>query len=286
MRVLKWLFHPVNLLIVIVLVALYINRQTLFPELSESPEVKQLVSRFDSVIETLDQGVSQLSGEASAVVPEDDTDAADSGETGIPVNVAEPPQEQAAPVAMADESTAQSSGRYDDLPEMRAVEPDSMAEQSRPLPQSSPDTTDALAPETASADVSSQAARVDGNAKSAVAETGAVGEESPLVIWQAARLAAWNGEAESAIESYRALIALQPANYDAYGEMGNVLLRKGDTEAAAEAYYQAALLLTKSDYPQVAWRVLDIVSRLDQEKASELYQAIRQQQISSAQPRR
>jgi hypothetical protein len=65
-----------------------------------------------------------------------------------------------------------------------------------------------------------------------------------------------------------------------------VLLRKGDTGAAAEAYYQAALLLTESDYPQVAWRVLDIVSRLDQEKANELYQAIRQQQISSAQPRR
>lgn len=286
MRVLKWLFHPVNLLIVIVLVALYINRQTLFPELSESPEVKQLVSRFDSVIETLDQGVNQLSGEANGGGPEDDTDAAGSGETGIPVNVAEPPQEQAAAVAMAEEGTAHSSGRYDDLPEMRAVEPDSMAEQPRPVPQSSADMTDALPSETPGGDVTSQVTRVDVKAESADTEAGTADEESPLAIWQAARQAAWNGEAESAIESYRALTVLQPDNYDAYGEMGNVLLRKGDTEAAAEAYYQAALLLTKSDYPQVAWRVLDIVSRLDQEKASELYQAIRQQQISSAQPRR
>lgn len=294
MRALKWLFHPVNLLIIVVLVALYINRQTLFPELAESPEVKQLVSRVDGVIASLNNNIAELKESVQEPVPADPSAESELSPTSAPTPAPEQsPGPDAAANAGQDEdaqghapapAVAPPAQRFDDLPEMRPIGPVGESEPSQQVEQElppagpqQPAAAAAVAPQRAGESSADSQAIGTGQAKPS-------GE--PLAIWKAARRAAWEGNTEQAVEHYRALIALQPENFDAYGELGNVLLRRGDNEAAAEAYAEAAMLLTRSNYPQVAWRVLDIVSRLDQERASRLYQAMREQQLSAAQPRR
>lgn len=268
MRVLKWVFHPVNLLIVIVLVALYINRQTLFPELSNSPEVQQLVGRVDSVIDAIDEGVTAISADVvERVAPEETPDNA----------TAEGRAETS--VTAADSSVETPQPRFDDLPTMEATPAEAIlleeaAEEQQPDPAEMADSEENT---DRSAAVVTEAPSESSGAEESAGE--------PMALWREARRAAWAEQPERAVEQYRALIALQPDNYDAYGEMGNVLLRMGEREAAVDAYSRAAMLITRSDYPQVAWRVLEIVARLDREKGNELYEAIRRQQISSARPR-
>jgi tetratricopeptide (TPR) repeat protein len=96
-------------------------------------------------------------------------------------------------------------------------------------------------------------------------------------LWYQARFAAWNGDAPQAIGRYREIIALQPGNPDAYGEMGNVMLRLGDREGAAEAYYQAAQRLAKAGNPMMAWQLLDVIAGLSPARADQLYRELRQQ---------
>jgi tetratricopeptide (TPR) repeat protein len=291
---LKWLFHPVNLLIIVVLVALYINRQTLFPELAESPEVKQLVSRVDGVIASLNNNIAELKESVQEPAPTAPAAEPEVTPTSEPVAGQSTGRDAAAIAGQQEDAghalapaTAPPAQRFDDLPEMRPIEP---VGESEP-PQQAQQEAEALPPPepqqpaTAASPAPQRAA--ESSAYSQAAGTGqAKSAGEPLAIWKAARRAAWEGNPEQAVEHYRALIALQPDNYDAHGELGNVLLRRGDSEAAAEAYAEAAMLLTRSNYPQVAWRVLEIVSRLDQERASRLYQAMREQQLSAAQPRR
>jgi len=293
-RALKWLFHPVNLLIIVVLVALYLNRQTLFPELAESPEVRQLVSRVDGVITSINNSVAELQNSVEGEVdievadtaqapPDPAVSSAEKESQHTSANSEHGVQQEQAPLT----AQAPTSPSFDDLPDMRAVEPEAANEPAKQAAQEE----EAVSPveetklETVVEQLPLNAGGSDRDMQAAGAERATPAAE-PLALWKAARRAAWAGKSEAAVEHYRALIALQPDNYDAYGELGNVLLRQGEREAAAEAYYQAAMRLTRSNYPQVAWRVLDIVSRLDQEKASQLYQAMREQQLSSAQPRR
>lgn len=115
----------------------------------------------------------------------------------------------------------------------------------------------------------------------AVADT----EKDSAVIWYRARLAAWEGQWDDALNHYQRLIALQPGNFDAYGEMGNVYLLMGEVEQAVTAYYQAALRMSEAGYPRIAWHVQAIVARLDQDRSEQLYQALRRQQLNAAKPR-
>lgn len=270
MRILKWLFHPVNLFIIVVLVALYINRQTLFPELSESPEVKQITNRVDSVIDTLNETVSTLSQQNTAA-PAEETESVTEVVTAD--DKTDVPEQSAAEPAT--ESVVSEAG--DDMPQVPTVDPqDIPPQQAQSLSQ----------PESAQPAVSEDVT-ADNAMQSSVSEPDidkSGDQAKPIEVWEAARRSAWQGDSQLAIEKYRSLIAIQPDNYDAYGELGNVLLRNGDTDAAVDAYYQAALLLSQSHYPQVAWRVLDIVSRLDQKKGQELYEAMRKQQLGAAHP--
>ncbi len=94
---------------------------------------------------------------------------------------------------------------------------------------------------------------------------------SPEQIWQEARLAAWQGNPSKAIMYYRRLLAQQPDNFDAYGEMGNVMLSSGDREGAAEAYYQAAVLLNNTPHRMMAWHLLNVLAWLAPDKADTLY---------------
>lgn len=266
MRILKWLFHPINLLIIVIVVALYINRHTLFPEFSESPEVKQLTNRVDSVIDSLNETVSSLAAEK-------DSDDLSKPETDTQTDIATASAD--VPVAPATDTRAV----IDELPQATTVSPQEIPPQQSErtiasVPQEKP--MDSAAGEAEPTSPVASTVPADASADHAAAD--------PLALWEEARRAAWEGNNDKAIAQYRSLIALQPGNFDAFGEMGNVLLRKGDREAAVDAYYQAAMLLSKAGYPQGAWRVLDIVAHLDQKKAQELYQAIRSQQLGVAQP--
>jgi tetratricopeptide (TPR) repeat protein len=101
--------------------------------------------------------------------------------------------------------------------------------------------------------------------QSAAAET-----LSPLEHWKAARAAVWQGELSGAVTHYQKLITAQPDNYDAYGEMGNVLLAQSNAQAAADAYATAASLIYRSGNRQMAYRVANIVTQLDQARGEVL----------------
>ncbi len=109
-------------------------------------------------------------------------------------------------------------------------------------------------------------------------EPAAASPEDPWHTWQQARAAAWKGDYTTAIELYREVVAQQPDNFDAYGEMGNVMLNSGDREGAAEAYYQAAVLLNQTPYRMMSWQLLNLIAWLAPEKADSLYEALVSQQ--------
>jgi tetratricopeptide (TPR) repeat protein len=207
----KSFFNPTNMLIVVALLALILFRHALFPEATESTEVKQLMGKMDNVINNMQSG-----DEAKFEQQLSSSKSSDSDEkTEVPM-----------PVATANDSADEN------IATAPSVLPPVVADEKH------------------------------ADAKKA------------LSVWQTARRAAWDGNSDAAVANYRALIKLQPSNYDAYGEMGNVLLQQGDKQGAVDAFSQAALLLGKSGYPQAAWHVMNIVSQLDQAKAEQLHQTL------------
>lgn len=189
-------FNPTNMLVVAALLALVLFRHSLFPEATDSTEVKQLMGKVDDVIDNLQKN--------------------DSGDEQV--------------TATVDNTVSTDDGSVNDT-------------------------------------------KVKSSVISAVAEKKQPSGDAQT-LWQTARRNAWEGNSDAAVEAYRALIELQSGNYDAYGEMGNVLLQQGDSAGAVEAYSQAALLLGKSGYPQAAWDVMNIVTQLDQDKAQQLHEAL------------
>ena len=205
----KSFFNPTNMLVVVALLALILFRHSLFPEATESTEVKQLMGKMDEVINDMQSG--------------DETNE----QLNTPASESSNDTEPNAPQQMA---TSKESGDEEKPAKSFA---------------NAPEVTD-----------------------------GVDNEAAALTVWQTARRAAWDGNSDAAVENYRALVNMQPGNYDAYGEMGNVLMQQGDTQGAIEAYSHAALLLGKSGYPQAAWHVMNIVARFDQAKAQQLHETL------------
>lgn len=302
MRVLKWLFQPAYLLLIIVLVALYVNRETVFPEeVVASLESEVLMDKVDNLIDRL----QEQSNELWAGVKEDDTrsDIASQGEGVIASSATEAPSDDSSVVNQVDTLQA------DQQPAPTLDEPSqSIAEglQHDSLPAPTP--LDVAEPETedASTDVVTAVASSEVVASaiaeqletSSVADTAIVEEApveanttstdtlispkvvvppqlvepvQPLTIWKAARAAVWQGDLNGAVVFYRQLIAVQPANYDAYGEMGNVLLAQSDMTGAVDAYVTAARLIRRSGNNEMALRLASVVARMDEEKGRALF---------------
>lgn len=220
MRTLNGLFHPVTIIILVILMVLYFNRDAVFPEAAESQEVKQLLTRVDSVVEQMAEGGEQpFAGE---------------GERGFSASSPQPP-----------ESTSES---LDTLRQRQAVDAGKVDAGERP-------------------------GAAAGDAQDAETERPPAAVE-PMTVWEAARRAAWYGDMPRALAGYRRLIAMQPDNYDAHGELGNILLHMGDVRGAADAYAKAAVLLQRYGHRGAAWQVMELVSRLDQAKARQLYQQL------------
>ena len=85
-----------------------------------------------------------------------------------------------------------------------------------------------------------------------------------------ARRAFYRRDYEASIAAYKQLIASEQDNFDAYGELGNVYFTRGETELAAEAYYQAASIMITQGHSQRAASLIGFLSTVDAEKAKQL----------------
>ncbi len=99
-------------------------------------------------------------------------------------------------------------------------------------------------------------------------------EKSTRELWISAREAYHSGNIEESIRNYREVIASSTDNYDAYGELGNVYLRSGNNQEAANAYFEAAAILVKMGQAGRASSLLRMLGQLDRAKAEELNQLI------------
>ena len=98
--------------------------------------------------------------------------------------------------------------------------------------------------------------------------------KSTRELWISAREEYHRGNLEGSIRNYQQVIANSTDNYDAYGEMGNVYLRKGSPREAASAYYEAAAILVKMGQIRRASSLMPMLQRLDRAKAEELNQLL------------
>ncbi len=89
-------------------------------------------------------------------------------------------------------------------------------------------------------------------------------------LWIAARTAFQYGEYEKSIDLYRDIVAANSDSFDAWGEMGNVYMRTGDTAQAGAAYYEAAAIMVRLGQTARARGVLPLLYRLDRNKARQL----------------
>jgi hypothetical protein len=105
----------------------------------------------------------------------------------------------------------------------------------------------------------------------AVAETPKI---STRELWVSAREEYHRGNLDESIRNYQQVIANSTDNYDAYGEMGNVYLRKGNPGEAASAYFEAASILVKMGQLRRASSLIPMLERLDRAKAEELNQLL------------
>lgn len=257
MRLLKWLFQPAYLLLIIVLMALYVNREAVFPEeVAASLEAEALVTRVEGLIERL-----RPQADSYTETEGDETALTESSPVAIGKAMQEADEligEDPVDVVSATEVTEELVA--EPVQETLLTNSDQLAD--------SISATDSELPVGDEADISA----VEPSAP--VSDTGAVEASAPvsaLDTWRAARTAVWQGDLGGAILQYQALIAAQPDNYDAYGEMGNVLLAQSNVTAAVEAYVSAARLIQKSGNREMAYRLVNVISKLDAEQARALY---------------
>lgn len=276
MRLFKWLFQPVYILLIIVLVAVYVNRSALFsPQVAESLEAETLVANASEVMERLRASVESLQQTeevSSDVEPSGDASAV-ADFTQAEVDEASDNRDEASAVAettgleevLPEEATADtgfkqpvesvvSAGGGDKVPAVA----ENPAQEQKPLSSATPVIND-----------DNQVQSVTSVTPEGAGPSAPPAE--PLVVWRAARAAVWQGDLDSAVVHYRQLIALQPDNYDAHGELGNVLLAQSDISGATEAYVQAARLIRKAGNIEVARRVAGIVAMLDEARGKALY---------------
>lgn len=256
LREIKRFVNPVSVVIVTVLLVLFLNRQALFSNQAEPREVEQLLDRVDRVVERMNR-----------VEPGEHPD-------GDNVSLTAGPPDKATPSTPAVHDAQPEHGKkqaVEKLPQMRPVQ--SKKEHSQPQAEEEPESTSANAQPGQDHELTSGTTIADSSANGGTAEA-APADKELLSLWMEARHAAWSGRPNKAVAHYRELIAVQPDNYDAHGELGNVLLQLGDTAGAVEAYARSSLLLSRFGHQQAAWYLLGVVSRLDREKAQSLYQEL------------
>lgn len=278
MKLMKWLFQPVHLLLLLIIAALYINRDIVFTGGENSLNAQQLLSRVDGIVTEIRDSETPAADSADAV-GDDVTNLAqrspaDSGSDETASQADKP--RGAATTAIADQpddivgSMSEDMRGSDDVPVMPIPMPASQAPS--PVDEAMPGTIESLSPLVpATGEQGLQPSQQITDVRSAKERTEVFAAMPSLEIWRTARRAFWGGDSTAAVTYYRQLIAIQPDNYDAYGELGNVLLSLGDVDGAVAAYMQATRLIKRAGYPQVAWQLLQQIGRLSPEQANALY---------------
>lgn len=86
----------------------------------------------------------------------------------------------------------------------------------------------------------------------------------------AARRAFWEGRYEEAAQKYRSLLEQDAERPAIRGELGNVLYAQGKRDAAAQAYFQAAVgHLNRGEYTRAS-DLYHVLARLDASRANDL----------------
>jgi len=88
--------------------------------------------------------------------------------------------------------------------------------------------------------------------------------------WEQARRAYWNGDRDKAIALYKDLIRESPGEPDFFGELGNIYHELGEKDLAAQAYYQAALILVEKGEDERAERLLEVIENLSPQLGEKL----------------
>jgi tetratricopeptide (TPR) repeat protein len=257
MSLFRWLFHPLLWLLIVLGALAWIYRDSLLSEHGLSSDIQAVGERIEQFFSTAEKDASQSYGSDDEPVQAEYLVPALSDETRVlSLPSRQDPGEEAEPVSV-EETVA-------------SVAIDESASHKQPV-ESVPEVVLPLQPEI-----------VRANEGQAIPESTDQEQVDPHTLWHQARAQAWMGEWQASLTSYQQLLKQTPNNYDAYGEMGNVYLRIGNLEEAVAAYSEAALMISRAGYPHVAWNVLGVVSRLDYQQGEALYQALREQQLSSA----
>lgn len=136
----------------------------------------------------------------------------------------------------------------------------------------------ASTPDTSTAAVSEAAPTAPGPTASETAQTAekpaipakSTGPSEEAILLDRARRAYWAGDLPAAVAAYEALLDRDPAEADAWGELGNVYYAMGRWQEAGEAYYEAARrLIARGDTRQLGY-LLRIIDSLAPEKAARL----------------
>lgn len=91
-----------------------------------------------------------------------------------------------------------------------------------------------------------------------------------------ARLAYWNGDLKTAESTYIQLTEMVSDDPNVYGELGNLYYMQSKWKLASDAYYQAALKLSKTKNSYQARHLLRIIRGLDTETADKLQAELNQ----------
>jgi tetratricopeptide (TPR) repeat protein len=86
----------------------------------------------------------------------------------------------------------------------------------------------------------------------------------------------WRRDVRAAVQAYTGLTESHPDQADPWGELGNLYFGLGRWTAAADAYYQATLLLIEQGEVQRARYLLRVMHGLDSKRASELETHLKQ----------
>lgn len=90
----------------------------------------------------------------------------------------------------------------------------------------------------------------------------------------AARRAYWNHDLPLAIRHYQALIQAFPNDPDYFGEVGNIYFEQGRNEQAAQAYYEAALLLLARGQRTRAGEMVELLQKTSPSHAESLLERL------------
>lgn len=284
MKLLKLVVHPLFILLIIVAVAIYINRAELLNKIDDVPWISK---------ETADSAQQEEAGETEETATAEkespqqvDTPVAVTSEPATETETAIQPVEVAETQPVAEPSVTAEMAE----PVQQAEGVSAAAEAKKPAVETTEKTVsitsdvqgeEVVKPETTVAEATQAPVVAPAEEKPAAEKKGeetatASADEAPISIDDVqqlqieARRSLFQGDLAAAESIHHKLIEQQPHNIDAYGQLGDIYLKKGDKEKAVEAYSHAAELLYKSRRRGMAWRVLDYIERISPEKAREL----------------